>query len=44
MALVLLALSYGTPFAARLASVIYRRARWLLDFSVWIGRKTRVLR
>jgi membrane-associated phospholipid phosphatase len=44
MALVLLALAYGTPFAARLASLISRRARWLIDFSVWTGRKVRLLR
>lgn len=43
MALVLLALSYATPFAERLAAAIGRHASWLLNFSVWIGRKTRVL-
>lgn len=44
MALVLLSLAYATPFAARFAAGIERRAPWLLDFSIWIGRKTHLLR
>jgi membrane-associated phospholipid phosphatase len=44
MALLLLSLSYATPFAARLANAIDRHAGKLLQMAIQLARRLRILR